>query len=298
MKIPSSTGKQTRNNALMNLLGATPANSTEPGAKTDNCSVTEIEPNPDQPRKHFDSEEINALAESITASGIIQPIVVRPGGGKYQIIAGERRWIAAQAAGLTQVPVVIRDADDRSTLLMALAENLVRSNLNAVETARAYAMMVDEFGMSATEVAKHVGRSRSAVANTLRLLELPDRVLHMVEQGKISEGHGRAVLMCSDRHAQMEIADQVLKKGLSVRDTELMASEKNSHNTKQGAKREAIPSETLAAAEALCNKLGAKRVQVKSGKRGVHVQFTFENHKEFQRLHAPASPALRQVAGL
>jgi ParB family chromosome partitioning protein len=186
--------------------------------------VDAVHPNPRQPRKRFDGEAGSGLAESIRAQGVIQPLLVRPRtAGGYEIVAGERRWRAAREAGHPTVPAVVREADDRETLLLGLVENVAREQLTAVEEARAYAVLVDEFGLSLGDVAERVGRSKPSVSNRIRLLELPDDVLGMVERGQLSEGHARAVLAVPDHDGRRRLAREIVQKGLSVRVAEQRA---------------------------------------------------------------------------
>lgn len=186
--------------------------------------VDAVHPNPRQPRKRFDGEAGTGLAESIRSQGVIQPLLVRPRtAGGYEIVAGERRWRAAREAGCTTVPAVVRETDDRDTLLLGLVENVAREQLTAVEEARAYAVLVDEFGLSLGDVAERVGRSKPSVSNRIRLLELPDDVLGMVERGQLSEGHARAVLAVPDHEGRRRLAREIVQKGLSVRVAEQRA---------------------------------------------------------------------------
>jgi len=183
--------------------------------------VSSIAPNPDQPRTRFSEEALEALSESIRASGVVQPLIVRPAGrGKYEIIAGERRWRASQMAGVEKVPVVIRDSDEADRLEVALIENMVRENLNPVEEAKACAALVEDLGLSKEELGKRVGRSRPQISNLIRLLDLPDEVLDLLESGELSEGHGRAILQVPDHAERRKLAKQALKEGWSVRQTE------------------------------------------------------------------------------
>ena len=182
--------------------------------------LSQVRPNPRQPRKSFEREAIDALAESIKHDGVVQPIIVRDGGEGYEIVAGERRWRAAKLAGLRTIPALVRPVDDRDSLILALAENVAREDLNAVEQARAYAVLSDELDLSQTEIARRVGKSRPAVANTMRLLELPDAALGLIEDGTLSEGHGRAVLQVQGQDERLALARQAAKRGLSVRETE------------------------------------------------------------------------------
>jgi ParB family transcriptional regulator, chromosome partitioning protein len=183
-----------------------------------------IHPNPRQPRKRFDGEATSALAESIQAQGLVQPVVVRPRqAGGFELIAGERRWRAAREAGLPTVPALVREADDRDTLLLGLVENVAREQLSAAEEARAYAMLLDEFGLSLGELAERVGKAKPTVSNRLRLLELPDDVLALVERAELSEGHARAVLAVPDQDGRRRLARQIIRRGMSVRAAERAA---------------------------------------------------------------------------
>jgi ParB family chromosome partitioning protein len=186
--------------------------------------VAEIHPNPRQPRRHFEAEAVSGLAESIRSQGLIQPVVVRPReAGGYELIAGERRWRAAREAGVSAVPAVVREAGDRESLLLAVVENVAREDLNPVEEARAYAVLIDEFGLSLGDVSTRVGRSKPAVSNRVRLLELPQDVLGMVERGQLSEGHARAVLAVPDHDGRRSLARRIVQKGMTVRAAEQAA---------------------------------------------------------------------------
>jgi len=185
--------------------------------------ITQVRPNPRQPRTRFDPESIAALAESIKTQGMVQPIIVRDAGDGYEIVAGERRWRAAQKAEVTTIPAIVRPLDDRDAMIVALAENVAREDLNPVEQARGYAVLSDELDLSQTEIARRVGKSRPAVANTMRLLELPDDVLDLIAGGKLSEGHGRALLLTSGHYERLALARRAVSRGLSVRDVEAAA---------------------------------------------------------------------------
>lgn len=180
-----------------------------------------IEPNPRQPRREFDEEALVALSESIQSRGVLQPIVVRPlAGGKFELIAGERRLRASKLAGLEWIPAVVRQTEDWERLDLALAENMARVDLNPVEEARACAMLVDDLGLSKAEVGRRVGKSRVAVSNLVRLLELPDEALEAIESGSLSEAHGRAILTCKDHESRKRLALDAREHGWSVRETE------------------------------------------------------------------------------
>ncbi len=186
--------------------------------------VDAVHPNPKQPRKRFDGEAGSGLAESVKRQGVIQPLLVRPrAAGGYELIAGERRWRAARDAGHATVPAVVREADDRDTLVLGLIENVAREQLTPVEEARAYAVLLDEFGLALGEVADRVGRSKPSVSNRIRLLDLPDDVLGMLERGQLTEGHARAVLAVPDHDGRRRLAREIVQKGLSVRAAEQRA---------------------------------------------------------------------------
>jgi ParB family transcriptional regulator, chromosome partitioning protein len=201
------------------LLGGAPA-----AAELAHLPVGSIRPNSRQPRRRLDSQGIEELAESVRAQGLVQPVVVRPAADEgYELIAGERRWRAARVAGLATVPALVRETDDRDSLLLALVENVAREDLSPVDEARAYAALMDEFGLSLGEVAEHVGRSKPTVSNRLRLLELPDDVLGLVERGQLSEGHARAVLAVPDNEERRRLVRRIVRQGLSVRAAERAA---------------------------------------------------------------------------
>jgi ParB family chromosome partitioning protein len=183
--------------------------------------VHTIHPNPRQPRRRFDEEAASGLADSVRAQGVLQPVVVRPReSGGWELIAGERRWRAARSTGAATVPALVREADDRDSLLLSLVENVAREQLSAVEEARAYAVLIDEFGLSLGVVAGRVGRSKSSVSNRIRLLDLPADVLALVEDGRLSEGHARAVLAVPDHEGRRRLARAIVDRGLSVRAAE------------------------------------------------------------------------------
>ena len=186
-------------------------------------AIEQIVPNPRQPRARIDEERFAELVESVRRDGIVQPVLVRAIGESWELIAGERRWRAAQAAGLHTVPALVREVDDRTSLALALVENIVRADLDPVEQARGYARLQDEFGLSHADVAIAVGRSRTTVVNATRLLGLPDEVLELLERGELSEGHGRALLQIEGQDERREAAAAVVAGGLSVRQTEALA---------------------------------------------------------------------------
>jgi len=187
-----------------------------------------IVPNPSQPRRHFDEEALNALAGSLGERGVLQPVLVRPKpGGTYELVAGERRWRAAQIAGLAEIPALVRPRDDAAALELALIENMAREDLNPIEEARACAALVEELGLTREDVGRRVGRSRVAVSNLLRLLDLPDEVIETIEQGRLSEGHGRALLLAEDHSIRRTLARDAVREGWSVRMAESRARAAN-----------------------------------------------------------------------
>ena len=223
-----------------------PAPRQRPGSARE-LSVELIKPNPNQPRRTFDQEELNALAETIKEHGIVQPIVVRPSpsrAGEYEIIAGERRWRAAQIAGLHQVPTVEKDFDDLETLKVAIVENLQRQNLNAIEEAMAFSQLMDRFGYNQQAIAGTIGKSRVYVTNTLRLLALPKEVQELVKDGKLSAGHARAALAADD---PMAAANEMVTKNLSVRDAEKLVTAPKT--PKQSVSRETRENSDVSALE-------------------------------------------------
>ena len=183
--------------------------------------VSEIEPNRSQPRHDFDEESLRELADSIAAHGVLQPLLVRPlAEGGYQLVAGERRWRASRMAGLFEVPVIVREMTDSEMMQIAMIENLQRENLNPVEEAMGYRMLIEEYHLTQEEISKSVGKSRPVIANALRILSLPKEILDMVSEGKISAGHARALLGFSDKAEQMRVARSIPEKDLTVRDVE------------------------------------------------------------------------------
>ena len=199
-------------------------NTTESGPVT--LRIAEIEPNREQPRKEFDESALADLADSIREHGVIQPLLVRPmPTGGYQLVAGERRWRASRMAGLTEVPVVIRELSDHETMELALIENLQRQDLNPMEEALGYQSLMNEYAMTQEQVSKVIGKSRPAIANSLRLLSLPTPVVELVREGKLSAGHGRALLALDSEEAILEAAELAVKKGMSVRETEKLTQQ-------------------------------------------------------------------------
>lgn len=229
--------KQALGRGLSALLGE---DTTKPAEfAPSEIDIDLIEPNPQQPRTRFTESRLDELAQSITANGIVQPVVVRRIGARYQIVAGERRWRAAQRAGLRKIPVTLREVSDEKLLELALIENIQRQELNPMEEARAYRKLIDSIGLTQEQVAERVGRERSLIATSLRLLKLPDDIQKLIEEEKLSAGHGRALLLADDVSVQRRIARSIIETGMSVREAE-RAVKKASAITRQTIDKERV----------------------------------------------------------
>jgi ParB family chromosome partitioning protein len=241
------------------------------GAELAHVPVQMIHPNPRQPRRRFDGEATSGLADSIRAQGVVQPVLVRPRpAGGYELIAGERRWRAAREAGVPTVPALIREADERDALLLGLVENVAREQLSPVEEARAYALLLDEFGLTLGEIGERVGRSKPTVSNRLRLLELPDDVLAMLERGELSEGHARAVLAVQGHEERRRLGRLIVRRGLSVRAAERAARWAGAR-TRPRRPRQAPPDPALAQrVKAAAEALTGLRTRVAAGRLEIH----------------------------
>ncbi len=259
-------------------------NETEDSNSSIMLKISEIEPNRSQPRKDFDENALSDLAQSISQHGLLQPLLVRPlPMGGYQIVAGERRYRACRMAGLTEVPVTIRELTDTETMELALIENLQREDLSAIEEALGYKALIDEHGFSQEEVATSVGKSRPAVANSLRILKLPEGVLDYVKQDKISAGHARALLMLDSEEEMLELAELIYKKDLSVRQAEKLAKKKP--ETTEENQPERKPSFYSMVELALNESLGRKiKVNKNKGKQGGVLQIEFYSDEELTEL--------------
>jgi ParB family chromosome partitioning protein len=267
-------------------LAAILPESSAGGPELRELDVTQIEPNPDQPRAKFDAHSLDALAGSIGSVGLLQPLIVRPiDDGRYELVAGERRWRAAQKAGIDRVPAVIRTSPEDERLQAALIENMVREDLNPVEEARACASLVDDLGISKEELARRVGRSRAAISNLIRLLDLPDAALSLLERGELTEGHGRAILQVSDQDRRTKLAKQAAAEGWSVRDTERHAGA--APGRKKAAAGGRISTEERAAMAEAEDVLGSalgQDVKVRRAGDGVKAELRFEDLGELESL--------------
>lgn len=246
--------------------------------------VGQIRPNGFQPRRVFDEEKLAELAESVRAHGILQPVVVRAVIGGFELVAGERRWRAAQMAGLDRVPVVVRELSDAEMMELALIENLQREDLNPLEEAAAYQRLLDEFGLTQEELARRVGKSRSHIANTIRLLNLPSEVQESVSRGTISMGHARALLGLEDQALEVEVCRRVSEKGLSVRETEnLVRSLLTKKKAGQRKKEERLDPWLNEVANSLKRAL-ATQVRIRPGKRGGKIEIEYYSAEDLERL--------------
>jgi ParB family transcriptional regulator, chromosome partitioning protein len=246
------------------------------------CPIEKIRPNPDQPRRHIDQDSLEGLARSIKEKGILQPLVVWEVNGVYELIVGERRWRAAQKAGLKAVPVVIKDVSPDELLELALVENIQREDLNPLEEAMAYSRLIDELGLTQSQVASRVGRERSTVANFLRLLRLPDYAQADLLDGRLSMGHARAILMLEDPESRKELRDQIIKKDLSVRQAEALA--RRSAKGKRlfaGVRREDPDIRNLC--EDLTRRLGSK-VKIVQTKRGGRLEIRYHSVQALEQV--------------
>jgi ParB family chromosome partitioning protein len=247
-----------------------------------------ISPSPSQPRKAFDDEALQGLAESLSARGVLQPVLVRPvAGGTFELIAGERRWRAARLAGLDAIPAIVRDRDDADALELALIENMAREDLNVLEQARACAALVEELGLTREDVGRRVGRSRVAVSNLLRLLDLPDEALDLLETGALTEGHGRALLLQDDHAERRRLAREAAERGWSVRETESRARGGRPAKSRAGRGKVVMHPDQEAALEGLGEALTeALGVPVKIAPRGAgcRIEMAFSNLGEAREL--------------
>ncbi|MBO5479260.1 MAG: ParB/RepB/Spo0J family partition protein [Clostridia bacterium] len=241
--------------------------------------ITEVEPNRNQPRKNFDEEALEELAESIKRYGVIQPIIVVKKDNYYEIVAGERRWRASKKAGLKEIPAIVREGDDRKNKEIALIENVQREDLNAYEKALGIKELMDEYGLTQQEVAEILGKSRSSIANTVRLLNLDERVLELVKQGKLAEGHARTLLAIEDKDKQYQMAVKMIEKGATVRDFEKNVNYKKNMK-KKDEKYEAIFNDI----ENTFQGFFGTKVKLEPGKRKGKIVIEYANNEDLERI--------------
>lgn len=249
-------------------------------------NIAYIHPNQYQPRKQFDEDSLKELSESIKQHGVIQPIIVRKVDSGYQIVAGERRWRAAKIAGLSEIPAIVKDFDDLQVMEIALIENLQREDLNPIEEAKAYKALIEQFNLTQEEISKKIGKSRSVIANSIRLLNLDDRVQEMLVKGDITIGHAKVILSLPNKNLQYEAAKKVVEENLNVRETEnlvknlLRKNEKNSQKTKSNK----IDVHIKEIEDNLCSFLGTKvKISQKSKDRGI-IQIEYYSEEDLTRI--------------
>ncbi len=292
----ASAAKRGKRGLGSGLAAILPEASAEHAGELRELPVGVIKPNPNQPRTKIDPESLSGLVSSIEANGVVQPLLVRPlADGSYELIAGERRWRAAQAAGLTKVPAIVRDQELAERLQVALIENMVREDLNPVDEARACAALVDELGLSKEDLARRVGRSRPAVSNLIRLLDLPDEALELLEAGELSEGHGRALLAADGNDVRRRLARDAVSGGWSVRETENRAKLAGQPKKKTGSPGNLDPEEAAAlrdAADKLESALGHEvKLRPKGGE--IALEIRLEDLDQALALARSLSPRRR-----
>lgn len=279
-KVKSAPSAKADNSAPAPVAEAASISGTSPTL----LAVVSLHPNPRQPRSHFDEESLEDLARSIREHGVLQPILARQvGEGKYEIIAGERRWRAAQRAGLAQVPVMVRRSDAQQSLEWALIENVQREDIGAVECARAYQQLAQDFGLTQEQIAERVGKSRAAVANTLRVLRLPKLAIEALEKGAITEGHARAILMLEGETSQLTLLSRILREDLSVRKAEELASQNAASKPKKKSTATGLDPNWLPIQQGISERLGA-RVELNKSKKGGHIRIEFYSDQDLERI--------------
>ncbi len=259
------------------------ANTLDEGRSIVEIRINEVEPNIEQPRKVFDQEKLETLAESIKEHGVVQPIIVRKEGSRYIIVAGERRWRASKLAGLKTIPVIIKDLSTREVMEIALIENLQREDLNPIEEAEAYQKLMEEYEMTQEEVAKIVGKSRAAIANSVRLLTLTNEIKEMLLDGRITSGHARTLITIPDMERQNELAKEIVEKNLSVREIEKLAALENKKSTPRKKPISKNNIEVTNLEEKLRTAYGTK-INLVRGKNKGKIVFEYYSNDEFDRI--------------
>lgn len=248
--------------------------------------IDRIDPNPFQPRREFPEENLKELAESIRASGLVQPVLVRPADGRYQLIAGERRWRAARLAGLETVPAVIRDVGDQDALELALTENLLREDLNPLDVARGYEALHQKYGLSHEEIAERLGLNRTTVTNTLRLLRLPPEIQQMIRSGELTSGHARAILGLDSAAAQSQLAKLIAKQGLSVRQVETMVALRGQAKAAKPKPADAArPDPNLRAAILEMERALGTRVKIQGNQKRGRIEISYFSGEDLNRIY-------------
>lgn len=279
-----------KRNALGKGLGSLIPTSL-PGAPTPRpaelrIEVSKIRPNRSQPRQSFDQDGIEELARSLKTSGLLQPVVVRPAeNGSYELIAGERRWRAAQRAGIHQIPAVVRDVPDEKLLELALIENVQREELNAIEEAEAYRILADDLGLTQNEIAERVGKQRTTVANAIRLLNLPAKVQQLVRNRQISMGHARALLALEDEKIILELAERIAREGLSVREVEARAKRPHTGSGPRAGRPPKAPDPNVAAAEQALQRALGTRVKIVGSATAGRIELYYQGDEDLDRVY-------------
>lgn len=279
--MPSTKKKQALGRGLGSLMGEAQSETGFVASDTE-LSIESIVPNPNQPRTHFNESQLEELSESIQENGVLQPLLVRKKGKKYEIIAGERRYQASKMAGLKKVPVIIKEVDDQKMLELALIENLQRSDLNPIEEAKGYKQLIKASGMTQEALANAVSKSRSTITNSLRLLDLPEQVQEMMYEGKLTSGHARAILAVPFDEARVKLAEKVVAEGLSVRATENLAPLFSVGETPK-APRPVTPQSYKKAARVL-RQLFNTGVKVRSSRGKNKIEIEFKDEEDLQRI--------------
>ena len=277
--------RQSLGRGLSALLG----DDTVPETSTNEIDVDLIEPNPDQPRSRFTESALDELAQSILANGIVQPIVVRRKGNRYEIVAGERRWRAAQRAGLRRIPAAVKDVSDDKLLELALIENIQREELNPIEEAAAYRKLIDNIGLTQEALAASVGKDRTLIATSLRLLKLPADIQRLIEEGKLSAGHGRALLLTDDISVQRRVARSIIERSLSVRVAERIVRNSGQRRRKSIIKKPEEPAKdpNFAAAETKLRRRLGTAVNIVPNASGIggRVEIEYYNQEDLDRIY-------------
>ena len=279
--MPSPKKKPALGRGLGSLMGEAQSETGFAAPETE-MPLEQIVPNPNQPRTHFNESELEELSESIRENGVLQPLLVRKNGSKYEIIAGERRYQASKIAGLEKVPVIVRDVDDQKMLELALIENLQRSDLNPIEEAKGYKQLIKASGMTQEALSKAVSKSRSAITNSLRLLDLPESVQQMMYEGKLTAGHARAILAVPFEDARIKLAEKVIAEGLSVRATENLAPLFSVGDSPR-APRPVTPQSYKKAARVL-RQIFNTNVKVRATRGKNKIEIEFKDEDELQRI--------------
>ena len=262
-----------------------PQSPESPAKLAEFISIDLIDPSPFQPRTSFDEAELGELADSLRAKGVIQPVLIRPVGDRYQLVAGERRWRAAKLAALEAIPAIVRPLDDRDALELALTENLLRDDLGPLEAARAYKSLQDRFGLSQEEIASRLGINRVTVTNTLRLLRLPPAIQRMIEQNQLTAGHARALLAIDSEPTQLSLATKAVRRGLSVREIEKLAASRPDGKAASKADTGGVDPNVRSATVELERRLGT-RVRISgSGRRGT-IQISYFSAEDLCRIYS------------